>query len=85
MELTEKDIEDWIKPYATIVGEHKEYDLKLREQNPSEFFLQLTLPSNFQEYAIALHSFWINNKIPKDKIVVRSCRMKNFLKMIFLV
>tara|TARA_R110002020_G_scaffold427298_2_gene636661 strand:- start:3299 stop:4066 length:768 start_codon:yes stop_codon:yes gene_type:complete len=78
LELTEKDIEDWIKPYATIVGEQKEYDLKLREKNPSEFFLQLTLPNNFQEYAIALHSFWINNKIPKDKIVVRELSDEEF-------
>jgi hypothetical protein len=78
LELIEKDIEDWIKPYATIVGEQKEYDLKLREQNPSEFFLQLTLPSTFQEYAIALHSFWINNKIPKDKIEVRELSNEEF-------
>ncbi len=78
MELTEKNIEDWIKPYATIVGQQKEYDLKLREQNPSEFFLQLTLPNNFQEYAIALHSFWINNKIPKDKIIVRELSDEEF-------
>ncbi|TDS15004.1 hypothetical protein DFQ03_1637 [Maribacter caenipelagi] len=78
MELIEKDIEDWIEHFATIVGEQKEYDLKLREQNPSEFFLQLTLPNNYQEYAIALHSFWINNKIPKDKIVVRELSNEEF-------
>ncbi|TDT46458.1 hypothetical protein CLV90_0508 [Maribacter spongiicola] len=78
MKLIEKDIEDWIKPYATIVGGQKEYDLKLREQNPSKFFLQLTLPNNFQEYAIAFHSFWINNKIPNDKIVVRELSDEEF-------
>jgi hypothetical protein len=71
LELTEKDIEDWIKPYATIVGNKHDVDLKLREQNPSEFFLRLTLPNNFEEYAIALHSYWINNSIPKDKVVIR--------------
>ena len=78
MKLIKKDIEEWIKPFATIVGEQKKYNLKLREQNPSEFFLQLTLPNNFQEYAIALHSFWINNKIPKDKIVVRELSDEEF-------
>ncbi|MFS4457522.1 hypothetical protein [Maribacter sp. 2304DJ31-5] len=68
MELIEKDIEDWIKPYATIVGEQKEYDLELRKQNPADFFLELTIPNSFEGYAIALHSYWINYNIPKNKI-----------------
>jgi hypothetical protein len=68
LELTEKDIEDWIKPFATIVGEQKEYDLELRKQNPAEFFLKLTLPNNFEDYAIALHSYWINYNVPKNEI-----------------
>ena len=68
MEPIEKDIEDWIKPFATIVGEQKEYDLELRKQNPAKFFLELTLPNNFESYAIALHSYWINYNIPKNEI-----------------
>jgi hypothetical protein len=68
LKLTEKGIEDWIKPYATIVGEQKEYDLELRKQNPAEFFLKLTIPTNFEDYAIALHSYWINYNIPKNEI-----------------
>ena len=71
MELIDKDIEDWIKPYATIVGNKNDFDIKLRKKNPTEYFLRLTLPENFQEYAIALHSFWINNKIPKEEVMVR--------------
>ncbi len=68
MELIEKDIENWIKPYATIIGEQKEYDLELRKQNPADFFLGLTIPNNFEGYAIALHSYWINYNIPKNEI-----------------
>jgi hypothetical protein len=71
LELIEKDIEEWIKPYATIVGNKNDVEIELRKQNPAEYFLRLTLPNNFQEYAIALHSFWINNRIPKEKIIVR--------------
>jgi hypothetical protein len=69
LELIEKDIEKWIKPYATIIGEKIEVDENLREINPSEFYLRITLPNQFDSYAIALHSFWINHKIPIEKVV----------------
>ena len=71
LELIEKDIANWIKPYATIVGDNLSVDLKLREQNSSEYFLRLTQPNNFEAYAIALHSFYINIDIPEDKIILR--------------
>lgn len=80
MKLIEKDIEDWIKPYATIVGDKKDFDADLRSKNPSEYFLRMTLPDSFQAYAIALHSFWINNKVPKDKIIVRELSKEEFLE-----
>jgi len=68
LELTENDIDEWIKPYATIIGEKGNIDEKLRKSNPPKYFLRSTLPDNFQEYAIALHSYWINYNIPKNEI-----------------
>ncbi|WP_405265701.1 hypothetical protein [Cellulophaga sp. Ld12] len=68
MKLIEKEIEDWIKPYATIVGEKIDVDIDLKKKNPVKYFLRLTLPNKFQDYGIALHSYWINYNIPKSKI-----------------
>ncbi|WP_299437770.1 hypothetical protein [uncultured Aquimarina sp.] len=68
MELIDKEIADWIKPYATIVGEKIEVDINLKKENPIKYFLRLTLPNNFQDYAIALHSYWINYNVPKSEI-----------------
>ena len=78
MELKEKDIEDWIKPYATIVGNKNDVDLDLRKKNPAEYFLRLTLPNNYESYAIALHSFWINHNIPKDKVITNELSNEEF-------
>ena len=68
MKIVDKEIEDWIKPYATIIGDSLNVDEKLRETNPINYFLRVTVPKEFDKYAIALHSFWINNKIPNGKI-----------------
>lgn len=68
MKQINKEIEKWIKPYATIVGESIEVEEELRETNPSKYFVQLTIPNNFEKYAIALHSYWINYNIPKENI-----------------
>jgi len=68
LKLIEKEIEDWIKPYATIVGEKIDVDIDLKKKNPVKYFLRLTLPNKFQDYGIALHSYWINYNIPKSKI-----------------
>lgn len=69
MNRVDKEIENWIKPFATISGEKISVDETLRETNPSNFFLKLTQPNCFESYAIVLHSFWVNKKIPKDKII----------------
>ena len=68
LKQTEKEIEDWIKPYVTIAGDKIEVDINLKKENPSKYFLRLTLPNNFQDYAIALHSYWINHNVPKSQI-----------------
>jgi len=68
MKIVQKEIEDWIKPFATIVGDTIEVDEKLKGENPFRYFLRLTIPDNFESYAIALHSFWINNNISKEEI-----------------
>lgn len=68
MKIVQKEIEDWIKPYATIVGDTIEVDETLKVENPFRYFLRLTIPNNFDSYAVALHSFWINNKIPNEEI-----------------
>ena len=49
---------------ATIIGELLDVEEKLRKTNPLKYFLRVTVPNNFESYAIALHSFWVNNKIP---------------------
>jgi hypothetical protein len=63
MKLIQKEIERWIKPYATIIGASLDVEEKLRKTNPLKYFLRVTIPNNFESYAIALHSFWVNNKI----------------------
>lgn len=64
MKLVKKDIEDWIKPYATLVGNKAtKFDEKLRNSDPIKYFLHTTIPNRFEAYAIALHSFWVNPKI----------------------
>jgi len=68
MKIVQKEIEEWIKPYATIAGESLNIDEKLRETNPLKYFLRFTIPERFDSYAIALHSFWVNNKISKSEI-----------------
>ena len=68
MKIAQKEIEDWIKPFATIVRDTIEVDEKLKEENLFRYFLRLTIPNSFERYAIVLHSFWINNKIPKNDI-----------------
>ncbi len=68
MEQIEKNIEDWIKPYATIIGDKIDVGIDLKMENPKKYFLRLTLPNHFESYAIALHSFWINFRVPKDEI-----------------
>lgn len=68
MEQIKKNIEDWIKPYATIVGDKIDVDIDLKKENPTKYFLRLTQPNHFESYAIALHSFWINFKVPNNEI-----------------
>ncbi len=68
MEQVEKDVEDWIKPYATIIGDKNNVDINLRETKPTKYFVRKTLPNNFESYAIILHSFWINHKVIEDKV-----------------
>ena len=68
MNLVDKEIENWIKPFATIIGEKIDVDINLKTESPAKYFLRLTQPNKFDSYAIALHSFWINNKIPKNEI-----------------
>lgn len=68
MKIVQKEIEGWIKPFATIVGDTIEVDEELKVENPFRYFLRLTIPNNFDSYAVALHSFWINNKIPIEEI-----------------
>lgn len=68
MKIVQKEIEDWIKPFATIVGDLIEVDKKLKEENPFRYFLRMTIPNSFESFAVALHSFWINNKIPKEDV-----------------
>jgi hypothetical protein len=68
VEQIDKHIDDWIRPFATIIGDRIDVDLKLKKENPIKYFVRLTLPNIFQSYAIALHSFWINYNIPKEKI-----------------
>lgn len=68
MKLLKKDIEDWIKPFTTIIGEGIEVDESLKASNPMKYFLHLTIPNRFEKYAIALHSFWMNPKIPRNRI-----------------
>ena len=68
MKIVQKEIEDWIKPFATIVRDSFKVDEKLKDENPFRYFLRLTIPNNFESFAVALHSFWINNKIPKEEV-----------------
>ncbi len=68
MKIVQKEIEDWIKPFATIVGDSIEVDEKLKEENPFRYFLRLTIPNIFESYAVVLHSFWRNKKISKEEI-----------------
>jgi len=68
MKIVQKEIEDWIKPFATIVGEVIEVDEKLRDENPLRYFLKKTIPNKFESYAAVLHSFWINKTISIENI-----------------
>lgn len=77
MKITNKEIENWIKPYATVIGDNLNIDISLRKTNPLRYFLRLTLPNNFDSYAIILHSYWINYNIPKDQIVENENKEKD--------
>lgn len=68
MNKINRHIADWIKPYATIVGEGIEVDQALKKTHTSKYFLQLTIPKGFEGYAICLHSYWINYTIDKENI-----------------
>jgi len=68
MKQVSKEIENWIKPYASIVGEKMDVDKDLRKSDPAKYFLRVTLPNKFEKYALALHSYWINENIPNDEI-----------------
>jgi hypothetical protein len=68
MKEVEKEIEDWIKPYVTVIGNQIEIDPNLRESNPTKYFVQITIPNRFEKYAIAPHSFWINYNVPDNEI-----------------
>lgn len=68
MKALKKNIEEWIRPFATIVGEGVNVDESLKKSNPMKYFLHLTIPNQFEKYAIAFHSFWINPKVPTNEI-----------------
>jgi len=68
MKLAQKELEEWIKPFATIVGDLIEVDEKLKAENSLRYFLKKTIPNKFESYAVALHSFWINKAIPIENI-----------------
>ncbi|MFK7749926.1 MAG: hypothetical protein AB8B65_16150, partial [Kordia sp.] len=66
MKLVKKDIESWIKPFATVIGDGAPFvDPKLKETNASSYFIQRTLPTIFDSYAIALQPFTIRGELPK--------------------
>jgi len=67
MKLIEKEIDDWIKSYVTINGDIK-VDENLRKSDLINYYLKITIPNIFESYAIIFHSFWINNKIKKEKL-----------------
>ncbi|MFT5601494.1 MAG: hypothetical protein ACI9N1_001738 [Flavobacteriales bacterium] len=73
MKLINKEIANWIKPYVSIIGDLNEVDESLKRTHPSKYFVNLTIPEQFEKYAISLHSYWLNDKLPIDKIV----KMKN--------
>ena len=75
MKRVDKEIENWIKPFATVIGGKIDVEENLREINPSKYFLRLTQPNNFESYAIALHSYWIYEKLHSSKILEK---IKNF-------
>jgi hypothetical protein len=70
MKLTETDIDPWIKPYTTIIGERADIDTNLRFTDPAKFYLNITLPDIFEAYAIALSSFWVNDTILPHKVKI---------------
>lgn len=67
MKLVENEIDDWIKSYVAISRNIK-VDEKLRKSDLINYFLKITIPNVFESYAIILHSFWINNKLKKEKL-----------------
>ena len=69
MKIVTKEIDPWIKSFATINGDDLKADRRLRKENSSKYFLHLTIPNEFKTYAILLHSFWINRNIPKEKSI----------------
>lgn len=68
MKKVNRDIANWISPYATIIGEEINIEKSIRNTHPTKYFLQLTLPNYFDAYAICLHSYWINNNMKKEDI-----------------
>jgi hypothetical protein len=68
MKLIEKEIDDWIKSYATIIRDIK-VDENLRKSDLINYFLKINIPNIFESYAIILHSFWINNKVKKENLI----------------
>lgn len=82
MKRIQKDLEDWIKPFTTIIGERVKVDESLRKSNPLKYFIQLTIPPQFEAYAIILHSFWIKPEESTDKLSEDNCKRvtwKDFL------
>lgn len=57
--INKEELKDWIRPYLTINGKYPDVDEKLREINILKYFSEITLPPNFEKYAIILHSYWI--------------------------
>lgn len=78
MKIVTKEIEPWIKPFSTINDGDLKIDRKLRNENPSKYFLHLTIPNEFDSYAILLHSFWINKNIPQEKICLSENDTKEY-------
>ncbi len=68
MESVNKQIESWIKSYASIEGNSNKVQKDLRDSDPVKYFLRLSLPNNFEKYGIILHSYWINHKIANNEI-----------------
>ena len=47
------------------------------------FSVRLTLPSHFERFALALHSFWIDEKFDERKIKIIHNHDEDFLKEVY--